>query len=139
MRLTKEILRRVIEEELSSVESEFVGPMELEKQLEPLIAAYLGRPNDDASYQMIENFIEALMGLKTDRQASLEEATREETEARMADIMNNLTPADKEAIAAKSKKEKEDPNNPWMVSGLDGDIPGDIKTSRKNKSRYKGR
>jgi len=55
----------------------------------------------------------------------------------MADIMKNLTPADKEAIAAKLKKEKEDPDDSWMVSGLDGDIPGDFKTSRKNKSRYK--
>ena len=74
MRLTKETLIKIIKEELEAEKAESINPVELEKQLEPMVAAYLGGANNDASYQVIENFIAALMDLKSNGEQDLEEA-----------------------------------------------------------------
>ena len=75
MKLTKQTLIKIIKEELEAETAESTNPIELEKQLEPMVAAYLGGANNDASYQVIENFITALMELKSNGEQGLEEAT----------------------------------------------------------------
>ena len=74
MKLTKQTLKRIIKEELEAETAESTNPIELEKQLEPMVAAYLGGANNDASDQMIQNFIAALMDLKSNGEQDLEEA-----------------------------------------------------------------
>lgn len=67
MKLSKETLMKIIQEELELAEQDgaptLLNPIELEKQIEKSVASYLGQ-NTNESYEMIQGFIVSLMDLK---------------------------------------------------------------------------
>ena len=145
MKLTKQTLIKIIKEELEAEKAESINPVELEKQLEPMVAAYLGGANNDASYQVIENFITALMELKSNGGQGLEEATdapKKFSPEWWAEFEKEFNPKNnQDQEAPEETPSVRDPSQPpaGYVSGIDDDIPPDFKIPRRNMRKYKGR
>ena len=146
MKLTKETLIKIIKEELEAEKAESINPIELEKQLEPMVAAYLGGANNDASYQVIENFIAALMDLKSNGEQDLEEANSvnrtQATDKMVADYMagRSQKQIDKDVAAAGKSQAKPTKRN----SRYDGPAPltmtsdDEFRSWKRNNTMYEG-
>ena len=120
MKLTKETLKRIIKEELELSEQDGaqmqLNPIELEKEIESVVASYLGQNNDE-SYKMIESFVMSLMELKKGQKTRMEESTAAEEKERMAKIMASFS--DEELAAMSAEKEAEEGRPAMGMPGVE--------------------